>query len=65
MKKNFLLVNLMRNNSFFISNNYPKEKYFKKLMIDDVQVIDDSTFRESRDKMGKLNYIREQIRLKN
>ena len=47
----------MRNNAFFISNNYPKEKYFKKLMIDDVQAIDDSNFRESRDKMGKLNYI--------
>ncbi len=65
-KKNFyfLGVNLMRNNAFFVSNNYPKDEYFKNLIIDDVQAIDDSNFRESRDKMGNLNYISGEYKIK-
>jgi len=58
-KKNFYFigVNLMRNNAFFVSNKYPKEKFFKNLNIPKINTIDNSNFRESRDKTGKLNYL--------
>jgi hypothetical protein len=53
----FLGVNLMRNNVFFVSNDYPKQKFFKNLEIDNPNIVSDSNFRESRDIKGKLNFL--------
>ena len=47
----------MRNNAFFVSNIFPKNKYFKNLRIDDLEQIDDANFQESRNVDGKLNYL--------
>ena len=53
----FVGVNLMRNNAFFVSNTFSKDKYFKNLRIDNLEQIDDANFQESRNKDGKLNYL--------
>jgi hypothetical protein len=58
-KKNFYFIgtNSVRNNAFFVSNDYPKEEYFKNLKIEDLSYYVDSNIRESRNKMGNLNYL--------
>ena len=53
----FLGVNLMRNNAFFVSNIFPKDKFFKNLILADSKTIDEANFRESRNREGKLNYL--------
>ena len=58
-KKNFYFVgtNLFKNNAFFVSKNYPKNKFFQNLIIEDPTYSANATFRESRDIKGNLNYL--------
>ncbi len=58
--KNFYFIgaNLMRNNAFFISNDFAKEKYFPNLRIHDLEYYTNGNVSESRDKSGKLNYLK-------
>ncbi|MAL65543.1 MAG: hypothetical protein CMF94_05515 [Candidatus Marinimicrobia bacterium] len=58
-KKNFYFIgtNLLRNNAFFVSKNYPKNKFFQNLIIEDPTYSANATFRESRDVKGNLNYL--------
>ena len=65
-EKNFYFVgtNLLRNNAFFISKNYKKEKYFKNLMINNIENSTDANFTESRDIKGNLNFLNYQKRVK-
>ena len=60
----FLGVNLMRNNAFFVSNNFPKEKYFKNLEIEKLDKIEEANFQESRDQEGNLNFLGGEKRIK-
>lgn len=66
VKKNFYFIgtNSIRNNAFFISNDYPKSEYFDKLKIEDINYYVDSNIRESRDSLGKLNYLSGKKKLK-
>ena len=48
----------MRNNAFFISNEFAKEKYFPNLRINDLEYYTNGNISESRDKSGKLNYLK-------
>jgi len=52
----FIGTNSVRNNAFFVSNDYPKEEYFKNLEIKDLSYYVNSNIRESRNKMGNLSY---------
>ncbi len=63
--KNFYFVgtNLLRNNAFFISKNYDKEKYFNNLKINNIENSVDANFTESRDVDGNLNYLNHQKRI--
>ncbi len=65
-EKNFYFVgtNLLRNNAFFVSKNYKKEKYFKNLMINNIENSTDANFTESRDIKGNLNFLNYQKRVK-
>lgn len=58
-KKNFYFIgtNLFRNNAFFISHDFKKEKFFKNLKINSLNKYTDFNFLESRDKNQKLNYL--------
>ena len=58
-KKNFYFVgsNLFRNNAFFVSKNYLKQKFLKNLIIENPVISSEGNFRESRDKNGNLNYL--------
>ena len=60
----FLGVNLMRNNAFFVSNNFPKQKYFKNLEIEKLDKIEEANFQESRDQEGNLNFLSGDQRIK-
>ena len=66
IKKNYYFIgtNNLRNNAFFISNDFPISKYFKKLEIEKLNYHVDSNLRESRDSMGNLNYLSGETRLK-
>jgi len=57
--KNFYFVgsSLFRNNAFFISNDFDKNKYFSNLIIGEYEKYIDSNFSESRNKANKLNYL--------
>ncbi len=65
-KKNFYFVgtNMAKNNAFFISKNFNKEKFFPKLQIDDYANYTDSNLRESRNSDGKLSYLSGSSKLK-
>ena len=65
-KKNFYFIgtNSVRNNAFFVSNDYPIDKYFKNLRIEDINYYVDSNIRESRDTKGNLNYLSGSKKLK-
>ncbi len=58
-RKGFYFVgsNLLRNNAFFISDKYEKNKFFKNLVIDESNQNVDSNFRESRDINNELTYL--------
>ncbi len=64
--KNFYFIgtNLMRNNAFFISNDFPKDKYFPNLRTYDLRYYTNSNVSESRDTQGKLNYLKGNDKLK-
>ena len=65
-RKNFYFIgtNSVRNNAFFISNDYPIDQYFKNLKVEDTTYYVDSNIRESRDINGKLNYLSGEKKLK-
>ena len=54
----------MRNNAFFISNDFPKDKYFPNLRTYDLRYYTNSNVSESRDTQGKLNYLKGNDKLK-
>lgn len=60
----FVGTNLFRNNAFFVSNEFEKEKYFKNLKIIDLSEAVNANFRESRTFTGDLNYLRRDQQLK-
>ena len=64
-KKNFYFVgtNLFKNNAFFVSKYYPKNKFFQNLIIEDLTYSANATFRESRDMKGNLNYLSEKKKI--
>ena len=66
VKKNYYFIGtkIARNNAFFISNDYPIDKYFKNLKIEDINYYVDSNIRESRDTKGNLNYLSKGKKLK-
>ena len=53
----FLGVNRLRNNAFFINNDFPKKEFFNKLQ--DISFIEctNSNFNESRNINGDLNFL--------
>tara|TARA_B110000438_G_scaffold299564_1_gene349997 strand:+ start:4403 stop:5350 length:948 start_codon:yes stop_codon:yes gene_type:complete len=65
-KKNFYFIgtNSIRNNAFFISNNYPIDEYFKNLEINKLNHYVDSNIRESRDIKNNLNHLYGENKLK-
>jgi len=64
-KKNFYFVgtNLFRNNAFFVSKDFTKEKFFKNLKVNDMYNSTDANFTESRDENGNLNYLKSRKRI--
>ena len=65
-KKNFYFIgtNSIRNNAFFISNNYPIDEYFKNLEVNKLNHYVDSNIRESRDIKNNLNHLYGENKLK-
>ena len=65
-KKNFYFIgtNSIRNNAFFVSNDYPIDKYFKNLELNELNDYVDSNIRESRDIKNNLNYLSSESKLK-
>jgi hypothetical protein len=61
----FIGTNKFQNNAFFINNDYPKEKYFPKIIIEPLNFYLQSTFRESRDADGMINLLNKNDALKN
>ena len=57
-KKNYYFIgsNSLKNNAFFVSNDFPMNQYFKKLELESLDYYVDSNVRESRDITGNLNY---------
>ena len=56
----FIGTNNFKNNAFFINQLFPKDKYFSNLDYVDDNKLDLHTnysYKESRDKFGKLNYL--------
>ena len=58
-KKNFYFLgtNLQKNNAFFISKDFLKEKYFPNIELSDIKNYCNSNIRESRDQKGRLTYL--------
>ena len=58
-KKNYYFIgtNSVKNNAFFVSNDYPIDQYFKNLKIRDIDYYVDTNIRESRNIKGNLNYL--------
>ena len=59
----FLGVNRLRNNAFFINEDFSKEKYFKNLNILSLNECTNANFSESRDKNGNLNFLRKEQKI--
>ena len=62
----FIGTNNFKNNAFFINNEFPMDKYFSnldKLDTNYIKPYTTSLFAESRDKLGKLNFLRGDKRL--
>lgn len=64
--KNYYFVgsNLLRNNAFFVSNDFPKEKYFPNLKVYDLEYHTNCNVSESRNVDGKLNYLKGNDKIK-
>ena len=60
----FLGVNRLRNNAFFINNDFSKNKYFENIDIMSLAESTNSNFSESRDEKGNLNYLKNEEKLK-
>ena len=60
----FLGVNRLRNNAFFINEDFPKQKYFENIDIMSLAESTNSNFSESRDEKGNLNYLKDDEKLK-
>ena len=60
----FLGVNRLRNNAFFINNDFSKNKYFENIDIMSLAESTNSNFSESRDEKGNLNYLKDDEKLK-
>lgn len=58
-KKNFVFVgsNYMKNNAFFVRKDLIEKLSIKKININNLKNYVDANFRESRNKIGKLNYL--------
>ena len=54
----FVGSNLLRNNAFFISNQFSKEKFFPSLKVSPLFEHVECNIRESRDKNYNLNYLK-------
>lgn len=65
-KKNyyFLGTNNLKNNAFFVSKNFPKSEFFPRLEIENINDTTNSFLTESRDKDGKLNFIKGKNKIK-
>ena len=65
-KKNFYFIGTAstKSNAFFVSNDYPIDKYFKNLKLEKISYYVDSNLRESRDIKGNLNYLSGEKKLK-
>lgn len=62
----FIGTNTLKNNAFFINEDYPFKDYFinfNEIDYLDLETYTDSVFSESRDRSGKLNYLRGKSRL--
>ena len=62
----FIGTNTLKNNAFFINEDYPLKDYFinfNEIDYLDLETYTDSNFSESRDRSGKLNYLRGKSRL--
>ena len=59
VKKNYYFIgtNSVKNNAFFVSNDYPIDQYFKNLKIREIDYYVDTNIRESRNIKGNLNYL--------
>lgn len=53
----FVGTNLQKINAFFISSDFKKEDYFKKILIDNLKSYTDSNIRDSRDINYNLNFL--------
>ncbi len=53
----FIGTNSQKNNAFFISKDYKKEKFFENIKIKDLADYVNSNIRESLDKNSNLNYL--------
>ncbi len=53
----FIGTNSLKNNAFFINDEYKKEIYFPNIKTKDLNFYTDSNIRESRSKTGKLNFL--------
>ena len=53
----FIGTNLQKINAFFISCDFKKEDYFKKILIDNLENYTDSNIRDSRDRNYNLNFL--------
>ena len=58
-KKNFYFLgtNLQKNNAFFVSKDYSKEKYFPNIELTNIENYCNSNIRESRDQKGSLTFL--------
>ena len=58
-EKNFYFLgsNLRRNNAFFVSKKYEKERYFPNLKVTDISKNVDCNIRESRGLNGELTFL--------
>ena len=56
-KKNYYFIgsNSLKNNAFFVSNDFPMNQYFKKLELESLDYYVDSNVRESRNITGNLS----------
>ena len=59
----FIGANRLKNNAFFINDDYKKEDYFPNILIKDLNYYVKSNMRESRDKNGNLNYLSDEAKL--
>ena len=66
IKKGYYLLGVtrLRNNAFFINEDFPKEEFFKNIKELNIDEYTKSNFSEGRNKEGVLNYLRGQDLIK-